>query len=499
MYDVAGYLFEHGQHADAEHDAEQAATHARVAFGDGSPDLARILSDLARVRRARGDLRGALRAVEEAARIAIKVQYPSQAELAEYLGQLGQLHHQLGDPAAARTAYRNALPNARSAFGRADEKTAEIANDLAAVDQELAHSADSPDSAHRAGPAPGLADLLLRTEPAPPPTAAVSEPEPGAGGIKAGRTSRLSPRAAPIPLIIFVIVGLGTIGYAWAIRGGDVALAMAVPVLLILTVAIFHIMDRAEISVDARGIRVAGDVVGTQFCHWVRWCDIRTVGITRLRAWVELTGDADQAGVPTAPIFSLCAAGLLWGPTRRQILAVLRAHAPDSVPVSAPSLPDVVSSPRIAFPVGLVAFAGYAVTHWGPLTAMAIAWLTAFAVALVAALLSRAVQMRRRIVVDERGIRVSGLLYGTKFAYQAPWRAVAQIGISQDRRGPTQRPSDPPQLWMTLAPDATVQGFTPRSRVTLCDFKVIRGPTRGRIVADIRRHAPIDVDLSNLG
>jgi tetratricopeptide (TPR) repeat protein len=122
--------FEEGRYQEAEDRLELARE--RAASGTGNDlAVAASLSNLALVRRARGDLRGAIEAQQEALTIRERVEGPDHPDVATTLNSLGGLYAARDDYAAAAPLLSRALDIRQRVLGADDRYTAQSANNLA--------------------------------------------------------------------------------------------------------------------------------------------------------------------------------------------------------------------------------------------------------------------------------------------------------------------------------------------------------------------------------
>jgi tetratricopeptide (TPR) repeat protein len=122
--------FEEGRYQDAEDSLELARE--RAAGGTGNDlAVAASLSNLALVRRARGDLTGAIEAQQEALSIRERVEGADNPDVATTLNSLGGLYAARDDYAAAEPPLKRALDIRERVLGADDRYTAQSANNLA--------------------------------------------------------------------------------------------------------------------------------------------------------------------------------------------------------------------------------------------------------------------------------------------------------------------------------------------------------------------------------
>jgi tetratricopeptide (TPR) repeat protein len=122
--------FEEGRYQEAEDRLELARE--RAASGTGNDlAVAASLSNLAVVRRARGDIGGAIEAQQEALSIRERVEGADNPDVATTLNSLGGLYAARDDYAAAEPLLKRALDIRARVLGADDRYTAQSANNLA--------------------------------------------------------------------------------------------------------------------------------------------------------------------------------------------------------------------------------------------------------------------------------------------------------------------------------------------------------------------------------
>jgi tetratricopeptide (TPR) repeat protein len=122
--------FEAGRYGEAEDRLELARERAAAGTGDDLA-VAASLSNLAVVRRARGDLAGAIEAQQEALAIRERVLGPDHPEVATTLNTLAGLYAARDDYAAAEPLLTRALSIRERVLGPEDRYTAQSLNNLA--------------------------------------------------------------------------------------------------------------------------------------------------------------------------------------------------------------------------------------------------------------------------------------------------------------------------------------------------------------------------------
>lgn len=122
--------FEQGRYQEAEERLELARERAAAGTGNDLA-VAASLSNLAVVRRARGDVAGAIEAQQEALAIRERVEGPDHPDVATTLNSLGGLYAARDDYTAAEPLLRRALDIRERVLGADDRYTAQSANNLA--------------------------------------------------------------------------------------------------------------------------------------------------------------------------------------------------------------------------------------------------------------------------------------------------------------------------------------------------------------------------------
>ena len=140
---AAAQAFEEGRLEDAEHRLELARERAAADTGGNQLDVAASLSNLAVVRRAQGDITGAIEVQKEALAIREKSLGPDDLEVAATLNSLGGLYALNDDYAAAEPLLVRALAIREQTAGADDRRTAESVNNLALLYAAQGRPADA--------------------------------------------------------------------------------------------------------------------------------------------------------------------------------------------------------------------------------------------------------------------------------------------------------------------------------------------------------------------